>query len=126
MVPRTEMVAVDLNEDEEQILKEILNSGHSLVPAFEETPDNIVGVIHTKDFMKKYIMQKEISIKNLLRPAYFIPETKLISEVLKEMQQIGERLAIVTDEYGGTEGVITLEDVLEEIEIGRASCRERV
>ncbi|GBD87463.1 magnesium and cobalt efflux protein CorC [bacterium BMS3Abin03] len=115
MVPRTEMVAVDLNEDEEQILKEILNSGHSLVPAFEETPDNIVGVIHTKDFMKKYIMQKEISIKNLLRPAYFIPETKLISEVLKEMQQIGERLAIVTDEYGGTEGVITLEDVLEEI-----------
>lgn len=115
MVPRTEMVAVDLSEDEEQILKEILNSGHSLVPAFEETPDNIVGVIHTKDFMKKYIVQKKFSIKNLLRPAYFIPETKLISEVLKEMQQIGERLAIVTDEYGGTEGVITLEDVLEEI-----------
>ncbi len=125
MVPRTEMIAVDLSEDEDKILNEILNSGHSLVPAFEETPDNIVGVIHTKDFMKRYIEKKKISIRNLVRPAYFIPETKLISEVLREMQQIGERLAIVTDEYGGTEGVITLEDVLEEI-VGEIKDKTKV
>jgi putative hemolysin len=115
MVPRIEMVAVDLNEDKATILKEIMKTGHSLVPAYEETPDNIIGVIHTKDLMRKYLEKKNISLKNIVRPAYFIPETKPISEVLKEMQIIGERLAIVTDEYGGTEGIITLEDILEEI-----------
>ena len=114
MIPRTEMVAVDLTEEKEMILKEIIKTGHSLVPAYEETTDNIIGVIHTKDLMRRYIEKKNISIKNLVRPAYFIPETKPISEVLKEMQRRGERLAIVTDEYGGTEGLITLEDILEE------------
>jgi putative hemolysin len=115
MIPRTEMIAVDLTEEKEVILKEIIKTGHSLVPAYEETTDNIIGVIHTKDLMRRYIEKKNISIKNLVRPAYFIPETKPISEVLKEMQRRGERLAIVTDEYGGTEGLITLEDILEEI-----------
>ena len=115
MIPRTEMIAVDLTEEKEVILKEIIKTGHSLVPAYEESTDNIIGVIHTKDLMRRYIEKKNISIKNLVRPAYFIPETKPISEVLKEMQRRGERLAIVTDEYGGTEGLITLEDILEEI-----------
>ena len=115
MIPRTEMIAVDLNEDKEAILKEIMKTGHSLVPAYEGTTDDIIGVIHTKDLMRRYIEKKNISIKNLVRPAYFIPETKPISEVLKDMQRRGERLAIVTDEYGGTEGLITLEDILEEI-----------
>ena len=115
MIPRTEMIAVDLTEEKEEILKKIMKTGHSLVPAYEETTDNIIGVIHTKDLMRRYIEKKNISIKNLVRPAYFIPETKPISEVLKEMQRRGERLAIVTDEYGGTEGLITLEDILEEI-----------
>jgi len=115
MISRIDMVAIDMNEDTEVTLKEIMKTGHSLVPAYEENPDNIIGVIHTKDLMRRYIEKKQISLKNLVRPAYFIPGTKPISEVLKEMQQIGERLAIVTDEYGGTEGLITLEDVLEEI-----------
>lgn len=115
MIPRTEMIAVDLGEEKEVILDQILKTGHSHIPAYEETQDNIIGIIHTKDLMKRFIERKDISIKNFVRPAYFIPETKLISEVLKEMQRRGERLAIVTDEYGGTEGLITLEDVLEEI-----------
>jgi len=115
MIPRIDIVAVDMNEDTEVTLKEIMKTGHSLIPAYEENPDNIIGVIHTKELMRLYIDKKQISLKNLVRPAYFIPGTKPISEVLKEMQQIGERLAIVTDEYGGTEGLITLEDVLEEI-----------
>jgi putative hemolysin len=115
MIPRTEMIAVDLTEEKEVILKKIMKTGHSLVPAYEETTDHIIGVIHTKDLMRRYIEKKNISIKNLVRPAYFIPETKPISKVLKEMQRRGERLAIVTDEYGGTEGLITLEDILEEI-----------
>jgi len=115
MIPRTDMVAVNINEDEKENAKAIIKSLHSLVPVYEESLDNIIGVIHTKDFMKSYVDGSIVSIKDLIRPAYFIPETKLISEVLKEMQKRGERIAIVTDEYGGTEGVITMEDILEEI-----------
>jgi len=115
MVPRIDMIAVDLDDEREVIIKEILRTGHSLIPAFRESPDNIIGVLHTKDFTRSFIEKKNYSLQSLIRPAYFIPETKLISEVLKEMQQMGERLAVVTDEYGGTEGLITMEDILEEI-----------
>jgi len=115
MVPRTEMIAVDLDGERNVIIKEILRTGHSLIPAYRESPDNIIGVLHTKDFTRSFIEKKNYSLQNLIRPAYFIPETKLISEVLKEMQRRGERLAVVTDEYGGTEGLITMEDILEEI-----------
>lgn len=115
MIPRTEMVALDLLEEDTEIIKEILKSGHSVIPAYENSVDNIVGVFHTKDLMKSYLNNVSVLPKNFLRPVYFVPETKLISEILKEMQKRGERLAIVTDEYGGTEGVITMEDILEEI-----------
>jgi putative hemolysin len=115
MIPRTEMTAVDINDDEKANVKEIIKSGHSLVPVYEGSLDNIIGVIHTKDFMKSVVEGSEVKLKNLVRPAYFVPETKLISEILKDMQKRGERIAIVTDEYGGTEGVITMEDILEEI-----------
>jgi len=115
MIPRTEMIAVDINEDEKENANAIIRSGHSLIPVYKGSPDNIIGVIHTKDFMKSYVDAMPVSTKNIIRPAYFIPETKLISEVLKEMQKRGERIAIVTDEYGGTEGMITMEDILEEI-----------
>ena len=115
MVPRTEMVAVDINDDDQENAKRIIKSGHSLIPVFEGSLDNIIGVIHTKDYMKSFVEAVSVSIKGLIRPAYFIPETKLISGVLKEMQKRGERIAIVTDEYGGTEGIITMEDILEEI-----------
>lgn len=115
MIPRTETVAVDVNDDEQENAKKIIRSGHSLIPVYEESLDNIIGVIHTKDYMRSFVDGVPVSIKALIRPAYFIPETKLISEVLKEMQKRGERIAIVTDEYGGTEGIITVEDILEEI-----------
>ncbi len=115
MVPRTEMVAVEYVESLEDIANEIMKTGYSLIPVYKDSMDNIIGVLHTKDFMRTYIERKPINLKSLIRPAYFIPETKLISEILKEMQKRGERLAIVMDEYGGTEGVITIEDILEEI-----------
>ena len=115
MVRRTEMVAVDINDDDQENAKRIIKSGHSLIPVFEGSLDNIIGVIHTKDYMRSFVEAVSVSIKGLIRPAYFIPETKLISGVLKEMQKRGERIAIVTDEYGGTEGIITMEDILEEI-----------
>ncbi len=115
MIPRTEMVAFEINDNISELAKEILKINHSLIPAYENSVDNIVGVLHTKDFMKSFINDKPVTIKSLIRPAYFVPETKLISELLREMQNRGERLAIVMDEYGGTEGIITIEDILEEI-----------
>lgn len=115
MIPRTEMIAISLNEENEKSINSIIKSGHTLVPVFENSLDNIVGILHTKDVMRSIIEKQNISIKSLIRPAYFVPETKLISEILKDMQKQGERIAIVTDEYGGTEGVITMEDILEEI-----------
>ena len=115
MIPRTEMSAIELVNDKSEIMKYIIRTGHSLFPVYEDSLDNIVGVLHTKDFLKSIAEEVQIDIKSLIRPAYFVPETKLISEILKEMQKRGERLAIVTDEYGGTEGVITMEDILEEI-----------
>lgn len=115
MVPRTEMAAINLIDDDEKNIERIIKSGHTLVPVYENSLDNIVGIFHTKDVMKSLIEKQKFSLKNLLRPAYFVPESKLISEILKDMQKQGERIAIVTDEYGGTEGVITMEDILEEI-----------
>jgi putative hemolysin len=115
MVPRTDLVALDFTDNKEEMSSEIMQSNHSIIPVYKDNVDNIIGIIHTKDLMKTLIKQKNLEIKNLIRPAYFIPETKLISEVLKEMQNRGERLAIVMDEYGGTEGIITMDDILEEI-----------
>lgn len=115
MIPRTEMSAIELVNDKSEIMKYIIKTGHSLFPVYEDSLDNILGVLHTKDFLKSIAEKVQVDIKSLIRPAYFVPETKLISEILKEMQKRGERLAIVTDEYGGTEGVITMEDILEEI-----------
>jgi putative hemolysin len=115
MIPRTEMSAIEMVNDKAEIMKHIIKTGHSLLPIYEDSLDNIIGVLHSKDFIKSMAEDSQIDIQNLIRPAYFVPETKLISEILKEMQKRGERLAIVTDEYGGTEGVITIEDILEEI-----------
>lgn len=126
MVPRTEMSALEILNDKVAVLNYIIKTGHSLLPVYQESLDNIVGVLHTKDFLKSMSEDSSIEINNLIRPAYFVPETKLISEILKEMQKRGERLAIVTDEYGGTEGVITMEDILEEIvgDLGDSSQSE--
>ncbi|RPI66426.1 MAG: HlyC/CorC family transporter, partial [Ignavibacteriales bacterium] len=115
MIPRTEMISLGIVEDIKEITEEVIKSAHSLIPVYEENVDNIIGVLHTKDFMRTLIEEKPVKLRTLVRPAYFVPESKLISEILKEMQKRGERLAIVMDEYGGTEGVITMEDIIEEI-----------
>jgi putative hemolysin len=115
MISRTDMVSLDLTDNKDEMISEIMKSNHSIIPVFNGNADHIIGIIHTKDLMKTLIRQRNLEIKNLIRPAYFIPETKLISEILKEMQNRGERLAIVMDEYGGTEGLITMDDILEEI-----------
>ncbi len=115
MVPRTEMVAVELTADNKEMLDEILKTGHSLIPVYQDSLDKIVGIIHIKDMMRSFAERGTVDIKSCLRPVHYVPETKLISDILTEMQARGLRITIVTDEYGGTEGVITLEDILSEI-----------
>lgn len=115
MIPRTEMIAIDIDDEIESNIKKIIQTGHTLIPVYENSIDNIIGVLHTKDVMKSLIEKKDISLKELMRPVYYVPESKPISQILRDMQKQGQRLAIVTDEYGGTEGMITMEDILEEI-----------
>ncbi len=115
MIPRTEMRTLDISKELSEIREQILATKYSLLPVYEESIDNIIGVLHTKDVIKLFLLEEEVNLKGSIRPAYFVPSMKLISEILNEMQKRGERLAIVTDEYGGTEGLITMEDILEEI-----------
>lgn len=115
MIPRTEMIALDILDNYEENVQKIIQTGHTLIPVYEKNIDNIIGVLHTKDLMKVAISGGKINFKELMRPAFFVPENKPIFETLKEMQKQGQRVAVVTDEYGGTEGMITIEDILEEI-----------
>lgn len=121
MTPRTEMIAAELTDDDRAVFDEIVATGHSLVPVYRGTIDKIVGVVHIKDLLRVSAHSETPTIKSVVRPAYFVPETKLISEILREMRTRGERICIVTDEYGGTEGLVTLEDILSEI-VGEISA----
>jgi putative hemolysin len=125
MIPRTEMTGIDINDQRDLIIDKIIKSGHTLFPVYEDSADNIIGVLHIKDLMKSIVENQKADLKSLVRPAYFIPDSKIISDVLKDMQKQGERLAIVTDEYGGTEGVITIEDILEEL-VGELKDKTKV
>lgn len=115
MIPRTEIAAVEMINDDKKMIKDALDSGFSIVPVYQESLDSIIGVLHTKNLFKSLMDNQTVELKSIIRRAYFVPETKPISEILREMQSGGERMAIVTDEYGGTEGLVTMEDILEEI-----------
>ncbi len=116
MVPRTEIVAVERTTPLEEIFRLVLESGHSRFPVFEETIDNIVGLLLAKDLIAFQLAPAaEVDLERVLRPAYFIPESKKISDLLRDLVERKIQIAIVIDEYGGTAGLITLEDILEEI-----------
>jgi CBS domain containing-hemolysin-like protein len=109
------MVAIDVNDTKQQVVNEIILKGHTIIPVYEDSLDKIVGILQSKDVVRALLESNQIPVNRLMKPTYFIPENKLISEVLTEMQKKGHRLAIVTNEYGGIEGVITIEDILREI-----------
>ena len=116
MVPRLDMLAVAADASLVQVSKLMIKSGHSRLPVYEDTTDNILGIIHSRDVMEA-IAGGDIAadIRDLLREAFVIPETKRIDDLLEELQVRGVQMALVVDEYGGTEGLVTMEDVLEEI-----------
>lgn len=118
MTPRVDIIAVSINEKFEELVKTITASGHSRIPVYNNNLDEIIGIVFAKD-MLKYVnnesVKSEFSLKNIIKKPLFIPETKLINELLKEFQIKKIHLAIVVDEYGGTSGLITLEDIIEEV-----------
>lgn len=115
MTPRKDVYAIDIDSRIEEIIRELNEYKYSRIPVYEETIDNIKGVMFVKDLLKYYINNEPISIRNLVREVYFIPESKPINDLLKELQKNKMQMAIVIDEYGGTAGIVTMEDLIEEI-----------
>ena len=116
MVPRVDIVAVGSDTDLTDVGSRMLECGHSRIPVYSETIDNIIGVVHSRDLLPFPSKKgKHSSLEKLIRHAYFIPESKRLDELLKELQEKRVHMAIVVDEYGGVEGLVTLEDLLEEI-----------
>ncbi len=111
MTPRTEIEAVNIHSPKQEIEKTLKEIKHSLIPVFDKTTDNIIGVLKTKDFF----LYPEKPIDQLLHKPYFVPENQKIDTLLKELSERKEKIAIVIDEYGGTAGIITIEDIQEEI-----------
>ena len=116
MVPRIDMVCIEKDASLKELVNLIQQKGHTRIPLYEGTIDNIMGIIHAKDLLP-YLneKEKEVNLAQLARPALYVPEYKHIDELLKEFQKEKMHMAIVVDEYGGTAGLITLEDILEEI-----------
>ena len=115
LIPRVDVIAVEINDSIEEIRDIFISEGYSRLPVYEKSIDNVVGVINEKDFFKLYVRGKNKTIKSIIRTTVYVHSMQKISEVFKVMQKSKSHLAIVTDEYGGTEGIITLEDILEEL-----------
>jgi putative hemolysin len=117
MVPRRDVFAIDLGEPFEDYMDEVLESRHSRIPVYEESIDNIVGILHMKDFMIE--MHKtawsELDLKSLIQPAFFVPDSKNTDELFRQMQKSRNHMAVLIDEYGGFSGIVTIEDLVEEI-----------
>ncbi|MDR2510279.1 MAG: hemolysin family protein [Spirochaetaceae bacterium] len=115
MVPRIDAEFVQLEAPRDEVLKIVAESEHSRFPVYKETIDNIAGVVYVKDILKKLIRGEDFKIEDILHKAFFVPETKHIDDLLHEFQGKHVHLAIVVDEYGGVSGIVSLEDIIEEI-----------
>lgn len=116
MVPRTEIVCVDSRSRIEEVIQRIIEEGHSRIPVYEEDLDHIVGIIYAKDLLRfwgKHDGQK--SLREIARKSFFVPETKSLEILLREFKTKRVHMAIVVDEYGGTSGIVTIEDLIEEV-----------
>jgi putative hemolysin len=115
MVPRTRMTGLDLDDSLEEILRVILDNRYSRYPVYRGTIENITGFIHSKDFLGRMVRDPGFPVDSIVRPAFFVPEVKKANELLKEMQRKRIHMAVVVDEYGGISGLVTTEDLLEEL-----------
>ena len=117
MRPRVDVVALDVDTPLDQAAKRMVECGHSRVPVFQETLDNVLGILHSRDLLAAVAGDRglRVTIRDLVRPSFFVPESKRVDELLREFQERRVQMGIVIDEYGGVEGIVTIEDLLEEI-----------
>jgi gliding motility-associated protein GldE len=115
MIPRTDIVCIRLDTSFKEVLDILQKRGHSRLPVFEDQIDNIIGILHAKDLMSFYPFEQEVDLRKILRKPFFIPEGKRIDDLLKQFQAERVHMAIAVDEHGGTAGLVTLEDIIEEI-----------
>lgn len=115
MVPRPDIVALDISIPTEILIRKVIDEGYSRLPVYSGSIDKIIGIIYSKDLLSLLEHRDLIILHDIIRPAYFVPQSKKISQLLREFQQNKIHLAIVVDEFGGTEGILTMEDIIEEI-----------
>lgn len=116
MVPRVDMVAAEKNVPVSKILGMVMHEGFSRIPIYDKSIDNVTGIVYARDLLTHYSKGKpKITVSKIIRPAFYVPETKKVIDLLKELQRRKTHMAIVVDEYGGTAGLVTIEDMLEEI-----------
>ena len=115
MVPRTSVFAIDLNDFDDAVLEKVIEESYSRIPCYEDNLDNIVGVVYLKDILIALRKKETFNIRNIMRNILAVPDTKSIGLMLNEFQVKHQQIALVVNEYGGTEGIITMEDILEEL-----------
>jgi len=115
MSPRVDLTAIDDSLSFNEVQKIIIESGYSRIPVYNDTPDTITGILYIKDLLPHLAGTDSFDWKSLVRPPFFIPENKPINDLMQEFQEKKIHMAVVVDEYGGTSGIITLEDIIEEI-----------
>ncbi|MDD5133968.1 MAG: hemolysin family protein [Phycisphaerae bacterium] len=116
MTPRTDIIALKIDSNMQTVLDTITSGGHSRIPVYEDTIDGIVGLVYAKDLLNRFGKEHTpFNLRELLRDPYFVPETKTLRQLLREFQEQKLHIAIVLDEYGGTAGIVTIEDIIEEV-----------
>ena len=115
MIPRVEIDALDIETPLDEAASLIQESGHSRLPIYDDEIDRIVGVLYAKDLLQTYVEQRIVSLADLMRKPLFVPESKMAGDLLNEMKSTGIHMAVVVDEYGGTSGIVSMEDIVEEI-----------
>lgn len=115
MVPRTKIVAVEQHDSAEGFINTVTEEGYSRIPIYDDNIDQIIGVVHTKDILPLIVKGKDVVLRDIMRKPYFIPETKKINDLMTEFQLKRIQIAFVLDEFGGTAGMVTLEDIVEEL-----------
>ncbi len=115
LTPRVDMTAIDIDDDPAQIKELILTERYSRIPVYKEKIDNIIGILHTRDYLEQLLKQEYPDLNQLIQPAYFIYRSKKLSELLADFKYKRLHIAVVTDDYGGTLGIVTMEDLLEQL-----------
>ena len=115
MVPRTDTVFISADDSNEAILSCISESEHSRFPVYQDTVDNVIGILHVKDVLKTLVNNKHFNIHELVRKPFFVPVSKHIDDLLRELKRKKVHIAVVVDEYGGVSGIVSMEDIIEEI-----------